>query len=76
MIDADTKRAIKKCLIANGFDGTVVDELVADNKRLRDEFAMAAITGLVQSRQDIVTIEDLPQIAYNIADNAMIVRQK
>jgi hypothetical protein len=37
---------------------------------------MAAITGLVQSKQDIVALEDLPALAYSIADRAMEVRKK
>jgi hypothetical protein len=72
----DDKRAVRKCLQGNGFDATLVDELIVERKRLRDEFAMAAITGLVQSKQDIVALEDLPALAYSIADRAMEVRKK
>lgn len=71
----DDKRAVRKCLQGNGFDATLVDELIVERKRLRDEFAMSAMTGLVQMRQDIVTMTDLPKVAYSIADNMLAARK-
>lgn len=65
MITDDVKRAIKKCLTDNGFDSTIVNELVMERKKLRDEIAMAALSGLARSGSSHVT-EDV-QLAYEYA---------
>jgi hypothetical protein len=77
MIDDNTKRDIKRHLLAAGFDAAVVDELICERKRLRDEFAMATLGGQLASipahswfDADTVAID-----AYRIAD-AMMERRK
>lgn len=77
MISDETKRAIRKCLLDNGFDANIVDELVIERKKLRDEFAMSALSGMLAGRQGTTRGYSMPvtEEAYKVAD-AMLDRRK
>jgi hypothetical protein len=84
MISNETIRAIKKCLIANGFDATVVDELVLERKCLRDEFAKAALQGLLANPEEFSpsgsnyheVLGTMAEISYDYADAMLKHRSK
>jgi hypothetical protein len=78
MIDDAMKRDIKRHLCAVGIDAAVVDELCLERKTLRDEFAMAALPGVmdmfVEGRRYVP--EKLAMEAYVIADAMLAWRSK
>lgn len=46
-----------------------------ENPTLRDQFAMAALTGLLANPNDRAPYDDVVAYAYNIADKMLVVRQ-
>lgn len=84
MIDDNTKRDIKRHLVSAGFDASVVDELICERKRLRDEMAMAAVSPVMaqlyaetkDTLEAVVFKTAVAMGAYEIADAMMEARKQ
>jgi hypothetical protein len=76
-MDEATKRAVKKCLKDNGFDASVVDELIAARKTIRDDFAREAMGSLIKCSTYPFggSVESIIKTAYTYADQAMLQRE-
>jgi hypothetical protein len=82
MMNDSYKRAVKKCLQDNGFDKTIIDELMCQRKSLRDEFAKAAMGGLITTKSSsypgssqFLTWDEIAKSAYRQADMMMMQRE-
>jgi hypothetical protein len=76
MISDETKRALKKCLQLNGFDASIVDELVIERKTLRDDFAKEAMASLIRVYEyPTVDVQRIAKAAYQQADRMLIERE-
>lgn len=49
-------------------------KVLGDQPTLRDQFAMATLTGLLSDAHEVIPYEDMPKKAYEIADAMMEAR--